>query len=294
MLFILLGIVDNVGDNVQHLKIGDNVAVNPNSNCGKCRFCLKGKVNYCLTGGLRSTIGIFSDGCWVEYCEVPGNQILLLLDDVSLVQGVLCEPYSCITRGWDNNGMVDDDAEILVMGGGIIRLLWASLFNHHGYRNVTMTEVHVDRKQIAQSLGFGYKVRSPGEFKEKFSAQEAVVHGFDLIVDCTGHPKAIEEAFPWLRRGGKLNVFGCCPKMSTMQVHPAEFMLREVSVIGTLINPYKFPSAVQLVGAMKDTLKLDKLGIEVFGLCNYENAFAALKDGRISKAVFKIGNDLIC
>ena len=74
-----------------------------------------------------------------------------------------------------------------------------------------------------------------------------------------------------------------------MQVHPAEFMLREVSMIGTLINPYKFPSAVQLVGAMKDSLKMDKLGIQVFELSDYENAFAALKDGNISKAVFKIG-----
>ena len=167
------------------MKIGDKVAVNPNNNCRKCRF-----------GGLRSTIGIFSDGGWAEYCEVPGNQTFLLPDWVSLLQGVLCEPYSCILRGWDNNGIVDEDAEVLVMGVGIIGLLWASLFCHHGYRKVTITEVHEERKMIAQSMGFGYKVRYPVELKEKFSTAEAEVHGFDLIVDCTGHPKAIEEAFP--------------------------------------------------------------------------------------------------
>ena len=265
--------------------------MNPNSNCGKCRFCLKGQVNYCVTGGLRSTIGIFSDGGWAEYCEVPGNQTFILVDGVTLLQGVLCEPYSCILRGWERNGLVEPDAEVLVMGGGIIGLLWANLFNHNGYKNVTITEVHEDRKKTAQSMGFDYKVRYPVELKEKFSTLEGEVHGYDLIVDCTGHPTAIAEAFPWLRRGGKLNVFGCCPKLSTMEIHPAEFMLREVSIIGTLINPFKFPAAVELVGAMKSSLNIARLGIETFELFDYEKAFAALKDGHISKAIFKIQSE---
>ena len=70
-------------------------------------------------------------------------------------------------------------------------------FQHNGYKNVTITEVHEDRKKTAQSMRFDYKVRYPVELKEKFSTLEGEVHGYDLIVDCTGHPTAIAEAFPW-------------------------------------------------------------------------------------------------
>ena len=264
--------------------------MNPNSNCQKCRFCLKGQVNYCVSGALRSTIGIFSNGGWAEYCQVPGNQTFALAEGVTLRQGVLCEPYSCILRGWENNGLVAPDSEILVMGGGIIGLLWARLFKHYGYKYVTLTEVNERRKKIAEAMDLSYKVYHPVELRKKYSILEAEIHGFDLIVDCTGDANAIEEAFPWLRRGGKLNVFGCCPKLSTMKVNPAEFALREVSMIGTLINPYKFPAAIEVVGAMKDSLDIDKLGIETFELCDYEAAFYALRTGRISKAIFKIGH----
>ena len=51
---------------------------------------------------------------------------------------------------------------------------------------------------------------------------------------------------------GKLNVFGCCPKVSEMNINPAEIMLKELSIFGTLINPFTFPAATTLVNNMAD------------------------------------------
>ena len=54
-------------------------------------------------------------------------------------------------------GGIADDAQILVMGAGIIGLLWTSLLHYHGYRDVTVSEVAEGRKQLATNLGFDYK-----------------------------------------------------------------------------------------------------------------------------------------
>ncbi|KOB77470.1 Zinc-containing alcohol dehydrogenase, partial [Operophtera brumata] len=36
--------------------------------------CRKGKYHYCLTGGINSTIGIWRDGGWAQYCCVPQDR----------------------------------------------------------------------------------------------------------------------------------------------------------------------------------------------------------------------------
>ena len=59
--------------------------------------------------------------------------------------------------------------------------------------------------------------------------------------------------------------------------------------MGVNINPFTFRKGLSLVEAMADRyLCYEKLGIEVFKLSEYEEAFAALKRGDISKAVFKL------
>lgn len=59
--------------------------------------------------------------------------------------------------------------------------------------------------------------------------------------------------------------------------------------MGVNINPYTFPRGLSLVQAMADRyLSYEKLGIKMYKLSEYEEAVAALKNGEISKAVFKL------
>ncbi len=250
---------------------------------------MRGEVNCCTKDGLATSIGVLRDGGWAEYCRVPAMQVARIPESVSLQQALLAEPLSCIVNGWNNNGMVRDDDEILIMGAGIIGLLWSCLFHHHGYRNVTICEVMEGRRKIAEGLGLGFRVCDPQEIKKKMSTVEPEVDGFDLIVDATGNAGALQDAFLWLRRQGKINVFGCCPKNDTSTINPAEIMLREVSIIGTLISCFTHPQAVRLTRDMGERyLDYSKLGIEIFSLDDHQSAFKALQNGRISKAVFKI------
>ena len=64
------GEVTAMGSGVSSVSIGDIVSINPNSTCGSCRFCTRGQPNYCKTGALRSTIGLFRPGGWAQFCEV--------------------------------------------------------------------------------------------------------------------------------------------------------------------------------------------------------------------------------
>ena len=76
-----------------------------------------------------------------------------------------------------------------------------------------MSQRSEGRRKLAEGLGLGYEICHPDKLKEKFSKVKAEVDGFDIIVDCSGNPDAIQDAFKWLCMGGKINVYGCCPKV---------------------------------------------------------------------------------
>lgn len=84
-------------------------------------------------------------------------------------------------------------------------------------------------------------------------------------------------------------LFGCCPKESSIKINPHEVLVKELKIIGSLINPFTFPKAIQLVKDMAEKyLNYDKLGIAIFDLPSYQSAIDALSRAEISKAVFEM------
>lgn len=73
-----------MGKEVTGFKVGQRVAVDPNSGCNKCNYCRDGRYHFCDNGGINNTIGIFRDGGWATHVLVPESQVLLLLMTIKL------------------------------------------------------------------------------------------------------------------------------------------------------------------------------------------------------------------
>ena len=67
----MVGIVEEVGRAVTHVKPGDRVTVNVESFCGECFFCKKGFVNNCTDKNGGWALGCRIDGGQAEYVRVP-------------------------------------------------------------------------------------------------------------------------------------------------------------------------------------------------------------------------------
>ena len=53
-------------------------------------------------------------------------------------------------------------------------------------------------------LGFFFcRICSPSDLEKRFEKRDAAEEGFDIVIDCTGVPAAIAQAFNFMRRGGK-------------------------------------------------------------------------------------------
>lgn len=67
----MVGIVEKTGSGVTDFKVGDRVAVNVETFCGKCFFCKNGYVNNCTDENGGWALGCRIDGGQAEYVRVP-------------------------------------------------------------------------------------------------------------------------------------------------------------------------------------------------------------------------------
>ena len=89
----MVGIVEEVGSAVMHVKPGDRVTVNVETFCGECFFCKKGFVNNCTDKNGGWALGCRIDGGQAEYVRVPfADQGLNKIPDSSLGSSCVFQP----------------------------------------------------------------------------------------------------------------------------------------------------------------------------------------------------------
>jgi len=290
------GVVEEIGDNVKNCSVGDRVGIDPNRACLKCKYCRKGQIQHCQNSGARDSTGVFHNGGMASHCVVLAEQVHILPEAVTLQQGALCEPISCLLHGWNRlqkSGCLQKDSRILVIGAGIIGNLWVAMLHHNGYRDVTVQEPSQGRRDILANLETGCKVLTPAQVEAEEATKDPEMDGFDVVIECSGFPPAIEKSVGWMSRGSALVIFGCSPRDKPIKLCPEEVYRKELMVIGCLINPFTYSKALKLVDAMGERyLTYEKLGVQVFKLKDYEEALTQLKSGSISKAVFNLDNEL--
>lgn len=52
-----------------------------------CDTCRTGNVHFCKDGGLNTTLGIFIDGGWGQFCLALGVQVYRIPDSITMEQG---------------------------------------------------------------------------------------------------------------------------------------------------------------------------------------------------------------
>jgi 2-desacetyl-2-hydroxyethyl bacteriochlorophyllide A dehydrogenase len=270
------GTVAATGENVTHLKPGERVCVDPNNYCGHCNYCRCGEVHFCRN---LKPVGVFRDGAWAEYCIAPANQVYSLPDTVPLNWGALCEPISCILHGWDRIQPVSPGCRILILGGGIIGILWGLMLRQYRFNNLTFSEPVENRRKILAAWDFS--PLTPAKVAETFRKEK---QEFDVIIDCSGFPPAVEEAFGWIAPLGKFLFFGVCPHDSRIKMNPFQVFKKELTLVGSIINPFTFSRAIRLIEDIQRPLS--SLGVNKYPLSEYQTAIEAVKSGRVTKGMF--------
>jgi L-iditol 2-dehydrogenase len=258
------GIVDAVGAGVKNLAEGDLVTVQPNTYCGVCHYCRAGREHLC--SDLRA-YGLHFDGGFAEAMVAPARVVYRLPSGMNARLACLAEPLACCVHGMDRVA-IQSGSTVMVIGSGLIGLMLTRLARLAGAGLIIASEPRELRRACALEFGADQAV-DPDQEGEHQALAATHGEGFDFVIDAVGSSATFSQALTMAARGGTVLVFGCAPVHATASVRPYDIYARELTVIGSFINPFTHERAVSLLPQMG----LEKLQIKAFHLEEFRQAF---------------------
>jgi len=259
------GEVVAVGSEVQNLRAGDFVAVDPSLFCGHCRFCRAGRNNLCENW---NATGVTKNGACAELVLVPSANAFPLPADIPRRWGTLVEPLSCAVHGFDQ---VDPRlaSSYLIYGAGTMGLLLAQLARHAGPSLIDMVDKNPGRFELAKRLAADRVSASADELDRP--------QGWDVVIDATGVVPAIEDGLGRVGRGGTFLVFGVANHDAVARFSPFRVYNDEIRIIGSMAVLHSFERAVDLF--VRGVVDCEAMLTHSFTLDDYSSAIDTFRQG---------------
>jgi L-iditol 2-dehydrogenase len=259
------GTVVGVGPGVDDPKPGDLVTVEPHRYCGRCPYCRLGAEHLCLR---KQAYGVNLDGGMAELMVVPARVAYRLPPGTPPRVGALTEPVACCMHGMDRLAPLSG-LPLLVFGCGPAGAVLVALARLSGLGPIVVVEGRASRRRLAERMGADVVLdAADGGYREQARTAAGEL-GFPYLVDAVGSPAILEDAVTLAARGGRILVFGVAAPDAVARIRPQEVFAKELTVLGSVINPYTHHRAVGLL----PRLGLDRLDVATFPL---ERAAAAL------------------
>jgi 2-desacetyl-2-hydroxyethyl bacteriochlorophyllide A dehydrogenase len=226
-----------VGAQVDELREGDRVAVDPSLYCNECYYCRRGRNNLCERW---AAIGVSTAGGAAEYAVAPAANCVKLPDHVRTEDAALIEPLSCAVRGYDVlRGQLA--AHVLIYGSGTMGLMMLQLAKLTGAASVDMVDVNRERLATAAQLGCSSSVASADEIDRP--------RGWDVVIDATGNEKAIQDALGRVGKGGTFLQFGVSDYAARATIEPYRIYNQEITITGSMAVLHSYERAAELFSA---------------------------------------------
>ncbi|MDD4558862.1 MAG: zinc-binding dehydrogenase, partial [bacterium] len=79
--------------------------------------------------------------------------------------------------------------------------------------------------------------------------------GADVVIEAVGRTETVEQALKLPRKGGRVLIFGVAPKDASVNFLPYDIFSRELSIMGSFINPFTFSRSIEIIASGRLKLK---------------------------------------
>ncbi len=303
------GVVEGVGAAVDPGRIGEHVVLTFTPACGRCRFCLQGRVNLCTAAAHAMDDGVLPDGTtrlsragrpvhhlalvssFATYAVVPANGAIPVPPELDpalaclLGCGVLTGVVSVTRRA---NVRPGESVAVLACGGvGLAAVLGASLVSAHP---IVAVDPVASKRELALRLGATHAV-DPSVEDSVAAIRRIVPGGVDYAFEAIGIPAVAEQAFAATRTGGTTVLIGQ-PALGVTASFPVYDLTQfEHDILGTHIGgatpALDIPALASLAVAGK--LGLAPLVTHRYRLDEISEAMETTRSGSAGRVVLDLG-----
>lgn len=238
------GIVVETGISVTRVKPGDLVAIDPSIHCGTCDQCLSGRPHTCRHNRFLGCPGQI-EGCLSEYIVMPEFTCFPLGESFNPTTAALIEPLTIGTYSVELAKTDFRDKTIGIFGAGPIGLSVLMVLKQELTGRIFCYEPLEFRRQKALQLGADVATNPFTEDAFEVTAAEEPLL-LDVVFECSGDQKAVDDATKVLKPGGKLVLVGIPPEAK--YVFDMDLMRRkEIAIQNVRRQNHCVEKAIELV-----------------------------------------------
>ncbi len=260
-----------VGSGVSEWSIGDRIVANPNGLvCGECKYCRSGRYNLCSVATVENPLGVGKDGGMAELVALKTPYLNKIPDALDTKTAAWSEPLAVAVRAVRTSGIRVGDS-VAVIGGGPVGQLVLQVARRSGAGSITVIEPSPFRRGLATEVGADDAL-TPAELTERIDAGEW--EDVDLVMECSGHPTAVQTAVAITAAGGTIRMIGMSPTPPSFSSQ--DVLFKELTIMGGFIYVEEFPIALDLLA--RGAIETEALTSLVTPMDNFSGAFEALKN----------------
>ncbi len=271
-----VGVIEELGEGVEGLKIGQRVSGEGHITCGHCRNCRGGNAQWCkFTKG----VGVNRNGAFAQYLCLPAKNVVPL--DESLPEDVVAffDAYGNATHTALEFDVVGED--VLVTGAGPIGIMAAAICKKNGARQVIITDVNEYRLELARKLGLFAINVAENDLGEVMRAHH-MVEGFDVALEMSGSDQALHQLLDHMRNGGKVALLGIFSKDARIDWNQVIF--KGLTLQG-IYGRKMYETWYKMAAMVESGLDLTPLITHRFHYTDFEQGFAAMNTGKSGKVI---------
>jgi threonine dehydrogenase-like Zn-dependent dehydrogenase len=205
-----IGVVEQVGNEVATLSIGDTVIVPFAWSDGTCAFCRDGITTSCVHGGFFDGASSatqaeklrvpFADGTAVA---IPAGTDESLMPSLLTLSDVYLTGYHAAVRGG-----VEAGKTVVVIGDGAVGLSAVLAAKQLGAETIILMGRHTARTDLGREFGATHVVAERGDEGVAKVMELTGGEGAHVVLEAVGHMPAYEQAYGVVRPGGTISRVG--------------------------------------------------------------------------------------
>lgn len=224
-----VGIVESVGRGVTNVAVGDRVAL-PwlGYACGHCDYCVSGWETLCES---QQNTGYSVDGGFAEYATGYASHVVHVPDGVDPFDAapLTCAGVTTYKAVKVSGAKPADLVAVWGIGGlGHLAMQYARIAG----ASVVAVDLFEEKLDVARELGAEFTANAA---EEDPVAAIKKLGGADAAVVLAVAPKAFEQAFASLRRGGTMSLVAL-PAENTMELPIFETVLNGITIVGSIVG----------------------------------------------------------
>ena len=272
-----VGKIVAVGSHAKDCRPGDLVSGEGHIICGHCRNCLAGRRHLC-----RDTkgVGVNRPGAFAQYLAIPVTNVWFCDEKIPLDILACFDPLGNAVHTALTFDVLGED--VLITGAGPIGCMAAAIAKHAGARNIVVTDPNPFRLGLAKKAGATRVVNPEKENLAQVQKELGMREGFDVAMEMSGSPAALDAILDNMFHGGKIALLGILPEKIPMDWNKVIFNMLTIKGI---YGRQMFETWYKMTAMVQSGLDISPLITHRFHYTEFQKGFDVMRTGKSGKVI---------